>query len=123
VFTSLLANFKGTEPCGCKEPGPWKTGTCPVASRSYPANGFGLYDMHGNVWEWCHDAYAPYPREAVTDPTGPEQELPRRVIRGGGWGAAGYACRAAFRKPVNCQDNSLNDVGFRPVRSLASPRK
>jgi formylglycine-generating enzyme required for sulfatase activity len=61
----------------------------------YAPNGLGLYDMHGNVWEWCLDSEANYPAAAVTDPfvTGG----PYRVFRGGSWYNDSYYCRSAFR--------------------------
>jgi sulfatase modifying factor 1 len=70
------------------------SGTAPVGS--FPPNPWGLYDMHGNVWEWCADWYAAYPTNALTDPTGPRDGR-RRVIRGGGWGATAEDCRSANR--------------------------
>jgi len=63
---------------------------------SYPANAWGLFDMHGNVWEWCADWLGDYPGGAVTDPVGASSSS-RRVRRGGGWGDLAGHCRSANR--------------------------
>ncbi len=79
---------------------------------SYSANAFGLYDMHGNVWEWCLDTYASYGAAAVTDPfvTGGSS----RVLRGGCWRLESYYCRSAYRVSFS-PSGSLYDTGFRAV--------
>ena len=85
--------------------------THPVAQKQ--ANAWGLYDMHGNVWEWCQDWYGSYPTSVVTDPTGPTSGS-YRVLRGGSWGNGARGCCSAGRS-VSLPDYRGISVGFRLV--------
>lgn len=87
-------------------------GTAPVAS--YPPNGFNLYDMAGNVWEWVSDWYAAnyYARAQYLDPRGPESGL-MRIVRGGAWvNSDSRYLRCAYRHKVP-QDSYSYSIGFR----------
>jgi formylglycine-generating enzyme required for sulfatase activity/serine/threonine protein kinase len=92
-----LANCDGMFPYGTDERGPRRNKTSPVGS--YPANPWGLHDMHGNVWEWCRDYYSPYDNlKARLDPVQLERPVNgNRVARGGSWFAVANICRSASR--------------------------
>jgi formylglycine-generating enzyme required for sulfatase activity len=107
------ANYAGYLPyTGCPT-GPFVGWTVPVGS--YPANAFGLYDMHGNEWEWCNDWYGDYDG-TVTDPVGPGAGS-GRVVRGGVYSAYAHYCRSAYRNSFDAPYVTWYYIGFRPVRS------
>jgi len=90
-----------------------------VEVGSYPPNGFHLFDMAGNVWEWVSDWYAPdyYPRAQYLNPLGPESGL-MRIVRGGAWvNADGRYLRCAYRHKVP-PDSYAYSIGFRVAYSL-----
>ncbi len=80
------------------------------------ANDWGLYDMNGNLWEWCWDFYSAdyYKTSPASDPTGPKSGV-RHIARGGSWNDGNFFCRAANRF---YPDNSIHSTGFRIVRNI-----
>jgi eukaryotic-like serine/threonine-protein kinase len=86
-----------------------------ISVGTYKANAFGLYDMHGNVWEWCENWYRDYPAGAVTDPKGPGTGT-SRVLRGGSFSYLGSKARSSYRlaSPPTFRNNT---DGFRLART------
>ncbi len=93
-ITPEQVNYHGNYPYAGGEKGLYRGRTVPV--KSLPPNPWGLYEMHGYVWEWCADWYGDYPRQAVTDPLGPDHGK-GRVLRGGSWISIGGGVRSAIR--------------------------
>ena len=121
------ANFYGHYPYEIEEnyfddsvlearPGVYRQTTLPVGS--FAPNGWGLYDMHGNVNEWCWDWYGAYDPEDAQDPSGPEQGT-RHVYRGGGWNDFGKNMRSAYRA-AGQSDLAAANLGIRLVRNAES---
>ncbi len=122
-LSSEQANFDGRYPYGNAEKGRFFDHTCTVGS--YQPNGFGLYDMHGNVWEWCLDRYDKdyYSRSPRKDPQGPASSRDEvRVMRGGCFYDSGEAPRSANRNRAT-PDSRTSIIGFRVVHTLARGQK
>lgn len=112
-ITTDQANYDGNYPYRKNPKGRYLGRSSPA--ESFEANPWGLYNMHGNVWEWCWDWYGEYSGETQTCPLGVSSGT-RRVLRGGSWGSHALNIRSARR---NCVTPSYWDssIGFRLVRS------
>ena len=106
------ANFDARYPVRGGRPGRFLGRPVPVGS--FPADRRGIFDMHGNVWEWCSDGYAPYAAADARDPVGPAS-APLKVIRGGSWYFDAASCRCAARYSHAPSDKGFS-LGFRLAR-------
>ena len=111
-------NYSGTSPYNGAPVGLDRATTTEVGI--FPANAWGVYDMHGNVWEWCADWYAAYSGDLASvtdDPTGPGSSIGDRVVRGGSWLLNASSARSANRNVLN-PTMGVNSVGFRLARPV-----
>ncbi len=108
-MTPEQVNYDGKYPYADAKKGSSREQTVPV--KSLPANPWGLYEMHGNVWEWCEDGFGDYPSHTGVDPIGPDEGV-MRVQRGGSWNYRGGYARSAcrFRYLPSLRDHN---TGFR----------
>jgi formylglycine-generating enzyme required for sulfatase activity len=109
------ANYFGASVYGQGKKGVNRQATTPVGS--FPPNAWGLYDMHGNVQQWCQDRFGRFSPKDVVDPQGAEQGG-SRVLRGGSWQDAAAQCRSACRAWDSPDNRGRGTFGFRLCFSL-----
>ena len=109
TISTEQANYNGDYTYANGEKGVYRKKTTPVGR--FPANAWGLHDMHGNVWQWCQDWFGNYPQNDVTDPQG-DGKGQFRVLRGGSWLYYPKHCRSAFRYRLE-PDYRFDNNGFR----------
>ena len=112
MISTDRANYNGTIgwSFGLGNKGVYREKTTPVGT--FPANAWGLYDMHGNVSQWCQDWYGDYPQKDVVDPQGPDKGK-FRVLRGGTWFSHPGYCRSSCRFRNEPGNRTLGVSGFR----------
>ena len=114
TITSDLANYNGNYTYANEPKGEYRGTTMPVGS--FPPNAFRLYDMHGNVWEWCedswHENYQAAPNDGGAWISLKNNDNRYRILRGGSWSYYPWGCRSAYRDGIN-PDVRSDDFGFR----------
>ncbi|NJM68248.1 MAG: formylglycine-generating enzyme family protein [Acaryochloris sp. RU_4_1] len=118
TITAELANYNGTDSYESGPKNQYREQTTEVGS--FPPNAFGLYDMHGNVWEWCQDTWHDNYTGAPTDGSAwTDNDNDSRIIRGGSWYNSPWYCRCVSRLRLNPGYRNFN-YGFRVA--LVAPR-
>ncbi|NEQ82154.1 MAG: formylglycine-generating enzyme family protein [Moorea sp. SIO2I5] len=118
TITGLLANYNASYTYAEEKEGEYREETTPVGH--FPPNGFGLYDMHGNLWEWCADPRHDNYKGAPTDGRiwTKSSNHTKYILRGGSWSASPIYCRSAHRDYNFTRDLIKGNVGFRVARGV-----
>jgi len=118
-LTADDANYDGNHPYAGGSKGEYRQKTVQV--KTFKPNPWGLWQMHGNVWEWCADWFGAYSQGPVIDPRGPDTGT-FRVLRGGSWNCSGRGLRSAFRD-WNDPSYAWLNYGFRLARGHGESSK
>ncbi|MBE9002227.1 SUMF1/EgtB/PvdO family nonheme iron enzyme [Nostoc sp. LEGE 12447] len=114
TITTELANYNGDYTYASEPKGKYRQETTKVGS--FPPNAFGLYDMHGNVWEWCQDTWHDSYKGAPSDGSAwIDNDNQLHMLRGGSWYDRPENCRSAYRNNPYSRDDLYGNIGFRVV--------